>query len=150
MEYIDLHVHTTASDGTYSPTEVVKLAREIGLKAIAITDHDTTKGLKEAYFAGKEKGVEVIPGCELSVEYPMGQMHIVGLWLPLEPKHVAYELEYLRKKRHDRNKQIIEKLIDAGVDISYEDVLGIVETGSTVGRPHIARVLVAKKRQLKT
>ena len=145
MEYVDLHVHTTASDGTYSPTEVVLLAKEIGLRAIAITDHDTTKGLEEAYLAGEKEQIEVIPGCELSVEYPRGQMHIVGLWLPLKPEHLLSELEYLRDKRHDRNRQIIEKLKDAGIDISYNEVLNIVEKGSTVGRPHIARILVEKK-----
>ena len=144
MDYIDLHVHTTASDGTMTPTEVVKLAKEIGLKAIAVTDHDTTKGLREAVSAGETYQIEVIPGCELSVEYPKGQMHIVGLWLPVEPKYVNRELEYLREKRHSRNQKIIEKLNKIGISITYEEVLDIVEPGSTVGRPHIARVLVKK------
>ncbi len=144
MDLIDLHVHTTASDGTMSPEQVVKLAKQIGLKAIAITDHDTTKGLKEAALAGDKYNIEVIPGCELSVEYPKGQMHIVGLFLPIKPKHLNSELEYLRNKRHSRNKDIIKKLNQAGVNISYEDVLDIVEPGASVGRPHIARVLVKK------
>lgn len=144
MDFVDLHVHTTASDGTYSPEEVVKLAKEQGLRAIAITDHDTVKGLKEATLAGIKYEVEVIPGCELSVEYPKGQMHIIGLWISKEPKYVAAELQFLRDKRHSRNKDIVGKLQGLGIDISYEDVLDIVEPGSTVGRPHIARVLVKK------
>ncbi len=144
MDCVDLHVHTTASDGTYSPEEVVKLAKQEGLRAIAITDHDTVKGLKEASLAGEKYGVEVIPGCELSVEYPHGQMHIVGLWISKDPKFVAAELQFLRDKRHSRNKDIIKKLQNLGIDITYEEVLEIVKNGTTVGRPHIARVLVKK------
>ncbi len=145
MEYVDLHVHTTASDGTLTPTEVVALAKKIGLKAIAITDHDTTKGLKEACEAGEKVDLEVICGCELSVEYPHGQMHIVGLWIPKEPNILNKELKFLRDKRHDRNKKIIEKLKDAGIDLTYEEVLKMAKKGASVGRPHIARALVQKK-----
>ncbi len=144
MKLVDLHTHSTASDGTYSPTELVKLAKEKGLCAIAITDHDTTRGLEESIEAGRKFGIEVICGCELSVEFPQGQMHIIGLWLPLPPRKLEKELKYLREKRHSRNRKIIEKLNLLGIDISYEDVLREVETGATVGRPHIARALVKK------
>ncbi len=144
MKLIDLHTHTTASDGTYSPTELVKMAKETGLSAVAVTDHDTTRGLEESIEAGRKFGIEVIPGCELSVEFKGGQMHIIGLWLPLSPRHLEEELEYLRNKRHQRNRRIIEKLRDLGIEISYGDVFEVVEKGATVGRPHIARTLVNK------
>ncbi len=144
MRLVDLHTHTTASDGTYSPGELIKLAKEIGLSAVAVTDHDTTRGLKESIKAGETFGIEVIPGCELSVEFTGGQMHIIGLWLPEKPTYLEKELKYLRERRHSRNKRIVEKLRSLGIDISYEDVFEVVEEGATVGRPHIARTLVRK------
>ncbi len=144
MSEIDLHTHSTASDGTYSPTELVKAGQETGLKALALTDHDTTKGLPEAVSAGHKFGLEVIPGCELSVEYPQGQMHIVGLWLPTSPKSLGQELDYLRNRRHARNERIIDKLTSLGIDINYEQVKNLAGE-ATIGRPHIARVLCQKK-----
>lgn len=142
MTQIDLHTHSNASDGTYTPYELVRLARNIGLKAIALTDHDTTGGLREALDTGREMDTEVIPGCELSVQYK-GQMHILGLWIrPHAPALNASLLE-LRNKRNARNEIIVEKLNTQGVDITLEEIRTLAGEAS-IGRPHICRVLMNK------
>lgn len=143
MPEIDLHTHSTASDGSLPPRELILKAHCMGLKAIALTDHDTTAGLPEALATGRETGIEVIPGCELSVAFPRGSMHIIGLWLPEHPQRLEAILEGLRAKRHDRNRLIVEKLQKLGMSISYQEVLDLAGE-SAVGRPHIARVLVNK------
>jgi hypothetical protein len=143
MTGIDLHTHSTASDGTLSPAELVREAGKCGLRAVALTDHDTTNGLQEAIEAGRSEGVELIPGCELSVDYPRGHMHILGLWLPAHPEIVRQKLAYLRERRHSRNERIISKLRKLGLDIDYGQVKSLAGDAS-VGRPHIARVLVGR------
>ncbi|GAB1409058.1 PHP domain-containing protein [Desulfovibrionales bacterium] len=143
MSEIDLHTHTTASDGTCTPSELVSQAVAVGLRAIAVTDHDTLQGLPEACAAGKDKGLEVIPGCELSVEFPQGSMHILGLWIPARPKHLQDTLDYLTKLRQQRNETILANLHAAGVPITYAE-LTATATGTTIGRPHIAQLLVRK------
>ena len=143
MPEIDLHTHSTASDGSLPPEKLVREAHAMGLKAIALTDHDTTAGLAEAMAAGSKLGLEVIPGCELSVTFSRGNMHIIGLWLPEHPKRLESVLEGLRAKRHDRNRLIVAKLQGLGMNISYEEVLDLAGP-SAVGRPHIARVMVEK------
>ncbi len=142
MSEIDLHTHSTASDGTFSPTQLVDYALTRGLKGLALTDHDTTNGLEEALSAGKKQGLEVIPGCELSVEYP-GLMHILGYWLKPEAPALNASLQELREKRNMRNELIIHKLQDLGIDITYNDVRNLAGD-ATVGRPHISRVLMDK------
>lgn len=144
MSEVDLHTHSTASDGTLTPTELIKKARNTDLKAIALTDHDTTNGLHEAINAGKEKNIELIPGCELSVNYTQGQMHILGLWLPELPKKLNEKLQYLRDMRHHRNEEIINKLQSLSIDIDYQEVKELAGQAS-VGRPHIARILLRKQ-----
>jgi hypothetical protein len=143
MAEIDLHAHSTASDGTFTPTELVIHARDLGLKAIALTDHDTTNGLKEALEAGKKYGVEVIPGCELSVTFEPGFMHIVGLWVPPDAVHLNAVLKTLRDKRATRNERIIAKLNALGIEITYQEILDLAGD-ATVGRPHFAQVLMRK------
>ena len=143
MPDIDLHTHSTASDGTFSPAELIAEAKRAGLSALALTDHDTTNGLEEAMDAGRRLELEVIPGCELSVDYPKGQMHIVGLWLPVKPKILTEKLIYLRERRHSRNERIIQALQGAGIDIDYQDVKDLAGEAS-IGRPHIARILMDK------
>lgn len=143
MSDIDLHTHSTASDGTFSPGELVAEAKRAGLQAMALTDHDTTNGLEEAMTAGQRLGLEIIPGCELSVDYPKGQMHIVGLWLPVQPRILTEKLVYLRERRHSRNERIIQALQKAGIDIDYQEVRDLAGDAS-IGRPHIARVLMDK------
>jgi len=140
MSEVDLHTHSTASDGSLTPTELVARARKCGLRAMALTDHDTVSGLPEAIEAGKKYSVEVIPGCELSVEFKPGTMHIVGLWLPPHPERLLSALQYLRDQRHNRNHIIVEKLNSLGIEITYDQVLK-KSRGESVGRPHIAGVL---------
>jgi 3',5'-nucleoside bisphosphate phosphatase len=138
--FIDLHTHSTASDGTLSPTELVLAAKTAGLDAVALTDHDTTFGLAEALAAGQETGVEVIPGCELSVTWERGEIHLLGLWLPEQPKRLTQTMDELIRYRHDRNHIIIDKLNALGMKITYEEVKALAGDGS-VGRPHISQAL---------
>lgn len=143
MSEIDLHTHTTASDGTCTPRELVSLAVRLGLRAIAVTDHDTVQGLPEACAAGQELGLEVIPGCELSVHVAQGSMHILGLWIPATPKRLHTELHHLTTLRQQRNEAIIANLNAAGVPVTYAE-LTATATGGTIGRPHIAQLLIHK------
>ena len=141
MRHIDLHAHTTASDGSLSPSELVALARETGLAALAVTDHDTVGGLAEAMAAGRDTDLEIVPGCELSVDYPgPGFMHILGLYVPAEPAGLMAGMRELNDRRADRNVRIVKKLQDLGLDVTYEGVLALA--GGTVGRPHIARAII--------
>jgi predicted metal-dependent phosphoesterase TrpH len=140
MAFIDLHTHSNASDGTLPPEEVVRLAKERGLRAIALTDHDTIDGLAEAEAAGKQAGLEVIPGVEISARHPGGSMHILGYFLEYEDRLLAERLEVLKQARKDRNPQIIAKLNGLGIPMTMETVERISGRGQ-MGRPHIARAL---------
>ncbi|MFV0423549.1 PHP domain-containing protein [Oleidesulfovibrio sp.] len=142
--YIDLHTHSTASDGSDTPTELIANAAKAGLAAIALTDHDTLDGLPEAQQAADEHGIRIIRGCELGSVGPYGEIHVLGLWLPDNPAPLLEKLETLRIRRHDRNRHMVEKLQGMNIDITYDEVLAVAGNGS-VGRPHIAQVLVAKK-----
>jgi predicted metal-dependent phosphoesterase TrpH len=140
MYSIDLHTHSSYSDGSFSPGQLVQLAKDKGLRAIALTDHDTVAGLEEAIAAGKELDVEVVPGVEISAQYPPGTMHILGYYLrPSHPELLA-ALEKLQKARAARNPKIIERLRALGLEISWTEVLNL--SGGQVGRPHIAQVLL--------
>jgi hypothetical protein len=143
MSSVDLHTHSTASDGTLSPAELVRKAKDIGLRALALTDHDTAGGLEEASRAGKGCGLEVIPGCELSIDYSRGQMHLLGLWLPVRPERLNDTLSRLRELRHSRNERILAKLAQLGINIDYGEVKELAGDAS-IGRPHIARLLMEK------
>ena len=138
---IDLHTHTSASDGTLSPVELIALAKERGIEAIAVTDHDTIEGLPEALEAGKQLGIEVIPGMELSVEHSPGSMHILGLLINPDDKGLNDTLTKLQESRSSRNPKIIEKLNELKMPITMEEVEKI-SGGGQVGRPHIAAALV--------
>lgn len=139
---IDLHTHSTASDGTLTPRQLVQLAAKSKLDAVALTDHDTLGGLHEALEAGKEFGIEVIPGCELSVGEGKNSMHILGLWLDPKSTNLANILSSVHDARAQRNGKIINKLNELGIDITLAEVEA--EASGTVGRPHIAKVLCAK------
>ncbi len=136
---VDLHTHTTASDGEYSPRELVRLAHDAGLRAIAITDHDTIGGLEEGLAAGNEFGIEVIPGVEISVDYK-GEMHMLGYYVDPHDFELMQMLEYMRGSRDRRNRKIVELLGKLGIIINYEELK--IAHGSTVGKPHIAQKIV--------
>lgn len=150
MKYIDLHTHSTASDGEDSPGEVVRKAKNLDLAAVAITDHDTVGGHAEALLAGQNLGMKVIPGCELSSTCGKNRFHIVGLWVPGDNATFNELLANLRKKRQDRNVGIVDILRSLGFDISIDEVIQESLAGNkdgkpgSIGRPHIASVLVRK------
>jgi predicted metal-dependent phosphoesterase TrpH len=141
MKLIDLHVHSSASDGSYAPAEVVRFAKEGGLTAMALTDHDTVDGLAEAVAAGEREGVEVIPGVEISAQFPGGTMHILGLLVDYHNGVLDERLAVLKQARLDRNPQIIAKLNALGLGITMAQVEAIAG-GGQIGRPHIARALM--------
>ena len=143
MQFIDLHTHSQASDGTDSPGQLVRNAHAQGLAAVAVTDHDTVSGLDEAEAAARELGLEFVRGCELSTSTELGEMHVLGLWLPRDLAPLQDRLKYLRGKRSERNIRIVEKLQGLGVEITLDEVLHEAR-GESVGRPHIAAVLVRK------
>lgn len=140
---VDLHTHSTASDGSFSPAELVRAAAANGLRAIALTDHDTQEGLEEAQAAASDLSIDLIPGTELSLDYDNGGMHLIVLWL--EPGHGPLQdrLASLQKGRVARNERIVETLNHLDMPIAIDEVLEVAG-GGTVGRPHIAAVMVSK------
>ncbi|MCR4665967.1 MAG: PHP domain-containing protein [Desulfovibrio sp.] len=140
---IDLHTHSTFSDGTLDPEALVRHACEKGLSAIALTDHDTCQGAEYAVRAGREYGLRVIRGCELSATSEMGELHILGLWMPEEGAEMRQVLKDLQQRRMRRNERMIERLCSLGLPLSLNEVRACAGCG-TVGRPHIARVLFRK------
>lgn len=138
--FVDLHTHTTASDGTDAPRDLIRRAASLKLAAVAVTDHDTVSGLDEAEAAGREYGVEIIRGCELGVQGQYGEIHLLGLWLPRHSAPLDAELARLRGHREERNLKILDRLRSIGINIGYQEVLDEAG-GESVGRPHIARVL---------
>jgi predicted metal-dependent phosphoesterase TrpH len=139
---IDLHTHTTASDGSMRPAELVRHASNNGLSAVAITDHDTIDGIKEALDEGRRTGVDVIPGVEISLSFEP-DMHMLGYFFNGGYNNITHTLDELRKRRDERNPKIIKKLNEMGFDIKMQEVKKIAENG-IVGRPHIANILVKK------
>ncbi len=143
MGWVDLHLHTTASDGVLSPSGIVRYAKEQGLQAIAITDHDTIDGNAEALDEGEKLGLEVIPGVEISAQFELGSMHILGFFIDIGNKDLKERLSLLQETRAKRNPKMVKKLRELGVAISYDEVLQ-ASGGGQVGRPHFAQVLVKK------
>jgi len=140
---IDLHTHTTASDGSYQPRDLVRLAAETGLKAVAITDHDTAAGNLEALQAGSEFGVEVVPGVEISADSPYGSLHILGLFIRPDDQAMEAVLQELRVYRDERNRRMVDRLAELGIVITMDELLAQAG-GELVGRPHFAAVLIKK------
>lgn len=143
MKRIDLHTHTTASDGTSSPTELVRMAWRLGLAAVAVTDHDTVDGLGEALEAGRALGLEVVPGIEISAEFQPGTMHMLGYFIQPDRPVFAEKLRVLQEARRDRNPIIAEKLNALGLAVTMDEVRAAAG-GEQVGRPNFARVLLDK------
>lgn len=144
MSRIDLHLHTTHSDGSLRPSDVLALAKQANVSALAITDHDITTGIPEAMAAGRDLGIEVIPGVEISSYDGKSELHILGYCVNWEDAAFNQRLARLRESRHRRNPLIIERLRAAGLDVTYEEVRALAGTES-VGRPHIAQLLMQKK-----
>jgi len=140
---IDLHTHTTASDGTYSPTQLVEEAAGLHLKAIAVTDHDTIDGLEEAEKACKEQGIAFIPGIEIEIDYEGGEFHLLGLGIGDWRGAFWKKLQVLQAHRTERNLLILSKLQADGIRVEYEEIKKLAG-GDIVGRPHIAQYLVQK------
>lgn len=162
---IDLHTHTTASDGSMTPAELVRHACEKGLSAVAITDHDTISGVEAAVEEGGRLGIEVIPGVEISVDfskwggsrgasspdsftmkYPAPssvEMHLLGYFFTGRYPSIMKTLEELRRKRERRNPKIVKKLNELGFDITLSEVNRLA-AGGNAGRPHIARLMIEK------
>ena len=140
---VDLHAHSSASDGTEPPGEVMRIAARADLAAVALTDHDTLEGLAEAQIVADGVGVELIPGTEISCEWPQGTMHMVILFLESGPGPLQDWLWDLQASRSRRNEVIVERLVELGMDISYDEILREAGEGS-VGRPHFAAVMERK------
>lgn len=140
---IDLHVHSTCSDGSVSPTDIVRAAADIGLTAVALTDHDTVAGVDEFMEAAPAAKITAVPGVEISCSWYAGTMHMVGLFVDPRNADLLAMLETIQGNRHTRNLLIIEKLRSLGIDITHDEAAAVAG-GDVVGRPHIAQVLVRR------
>jgi len=146
---IDLHIHTTASDGTFTPAQVVSHAHRLKLKAIAITDHDTVAGSKEALLSGIPPSLEFLTGVEISATPPSfypgsGSFHLLGYSIRLDDPQLNRTLEKLQQARKNRNPAIINRLNELGISITLDEVRREAGEGQ-LGRPHIAQLMVKKR-----
>ncbi len=140
---VDLHTHSSYSDGSDTPAELVAKAVQARLEAVALTDHDNLDGIPEALAAADGYGIELVPGVELSCEWEPGGFHLIVLWLEPGPGPLQDRLAELQHGRAHRNEQMVSKLAGLGIDITYGEVLE--EAGGTgVGRPHMAAILVRR------
>jgi predicted metal-dependent phosphoesterase TrpH len=150
---VDLHCHSTASDGTERPAEVVRLAHEAGLSGLALTDHDTVAGVAEAAREAERLGLDFLPGIELSCSFPRpGTMHLLGYGVDPDSPSLRKLIDEQTRAREARNRLIVERLNGLGLDVSWDEVLEEAGGGGgnsntpvgTIGRPHLAAVLVRK------
>lgn len=140
--YVDLHAHSTASDGTLPPREVIRLAKSSGLSAVALTDHDTIAGIADAADEAKAIGIDFLPGIEISCDYPPGTMHILGYGVDPASPVLTDMNRRLVEGRDNRNPKIIERLRELNVAITMDEVEA--EANGVIGRPHIAAILLRK------
>ena len=140
---VDLHTHSSISDGTDAPGDLVAKAAAAGLTAIALTDHDTLAGIDEARRAAGEHDITMIPGTELSVEWPTGTMHLLVYFVEPGSGPLQDRLAELRDGRTVRNRKIVTRLNELGLDFTLDDVAAVA-AGESVGRPHIADVMVER------
>lgn len=143
MNYIDFHTHSTYSDGTYSPKELLQYSKKKNLKAIALTDHDTVNGINEALKYSKVYNIELVQGIEISSEYKNKEIHILGLFIKSDCELLLEELKALRERRKKRNIYMIEKLNNLGINITYEELKNISHN-ELITRAHFARLIVEK------
>ncbi len=144
MYNIDLHIHTNVSDGSLSPTQAVEEAVEAGLRVIAITDHDTTDGIAEAEAAAKEHEIVLVPGVEISTTHPRGEVHILGYWMDYRDPEFQEFLKRPRATRTSRIREMCRRLTELGLPVRAEEVFEVAGSTENVGRPHLAKLLVAK------
>lgn len=142
--YIDMHVHTTASDGQYTPAQIVEMAASLGLGGVAVTDHDTTAGIVEAKEAADKHGIYFLPGIEISTVAGDKDIHVLGYFTNNDDKRWQQRLSQLGATRESRNMQLIEKLNELGIDITMDEVKAVSGEVGSVGRPHVAEVLITK------
>lgn len=139
---IDLHCHTTSSDGSLTPKELISKAKSIGLKAIAITDHDTLGGLSDGIEAANEAGITFIPGVEIEIKYPFkGEFHLLGLGLKTITGALNSALKDIQKFRVDRNREIVRLMQNDNINITYEKIAEIA-AGDIIARPHFSKFLI--------
>ena len=144
MAVVDLHLHTTASDGRLTPTELINLLGNRGLRVIAVTDHDSTEGLAEALeAAGAFPQLKVIPGLELSTDVPGNEIHILAYFIKYHDSQLQATLKSFREGRLERGRRMVERLRELGIQIEWQRVQEIAGEGA-VGRPHIALAMVEK------
>ncbi len=141
MNQVDLHVHTTASDGALTPTQVVQRAARLGLTVLAITDHDSVAGIPEALAAGAACGVEIIPGVEINTDVPGAEAHVLGYFIDHRDQELEAKLAALREGRVGRARRMAEVLTGMGAPVRFERILEIAGEGA-VGRPHVAQALL--------
>lgn len=138
---LDLHLHSTVSDGRLTPAELVRYAYEQGVRVMALTDHDSTDGVAEAQLAGDQLGLRVVAGIELSTDVPGASIHILGLFVDHQQAHFQHMVRQFREARLTRAQQMVDALAALGAPIGVERVFEIAGEGS-VGRPHVALALV--------
>ncbi|MCI0713276.1 MAG: PHP domain-containing protein [Chloroflexi bacterium] len=141
MAKIDLHMHSTASDGVYSPSELVRIALERGLSVIALTDHDSLEGVPEALAAAEDTGLTVIAGLELGCENGPRDVHVLGYGLDPYDEELRNKLAEMRDYREHRAERIVEKLNSLGIPVTYERICEIAGEG-VIARPHIAKAMI--------
>lgn len=141
QKFVDLHIHTNASDSIYSAEEVLRLAKEAGLAAVGIADHDSVDGIGAAFEVNEKYGVEVIPGIELSSEHGETEVHILGYFLDWTDGRFQALLDTIQKVRLWRAEVMVGKLQNLDINISFDEVLAEAKGGS-IGRPHLARVML--------
>ena len=144
MPIADLHLHTTASDGRLTPTQLIELVAGRGLKGVAVTDHDSTEGLAEAYEAASAfPDLRVVPGIELSTDVPGNEIHVLAYYIQYTDARIQERLARFREGRVDRARKMVEKLKELGVEIEWDRVQAIAGDGA-VGRPHVALAMVER------
>ncbi len=144
MADVDLHLHTTASDGRLPPTELVHLAARGNVRIMSVTDHDSTDGLEEAFMAARSyDGMEIVPGIELGTDIPGSEVHMLAYFLQYDRLDLQEELKRLRAGRQDRARSMVEKLTELGFPMEWERVQQIAGEGA-VGRPHVAQAMVER------
>ena len=139
---IDLHTHSTCSDGTDPPERVVELAVTAGCSAVALTDHDTLSGLPRAMARAQELGITLVPGCEVSCAYGRGSAHVLVYFAEADDGPLQVELAALRRDRVARNRELADRLRTLGLDVTYEEIVAQAAGEQSAGRPHVAAVLV--------